>query len=316
MVFACAASFQGTSLNNELIQGPDLANSLVGVLTRFRKEEVAVMADIEAMYHQVKVPEEDTDLMRFLWWPEGDIEHDMVEYKMTVHLFGATSSQSCANYTLMRTAEDNRSKSSPEAVDTIFNSFYVDDCLKSVKNATQAIALYKDLKALCASVGFNLTKWTSNSREFLASLPENERAKEVRAVDLSQDALPVERALRVLWCIESDSFKFRINVKDKPVTRRGILSTVCSIYDPLGFLAPFILPAKILMQQLIKEKLTWDEPVPDKLAQKWFEWLNDLNQLSTFAISRCLKPAEFGGVVTAQLYHFADVDMGLYHISD
>lgn len=91
---------------------------------------------------------------------------------------------------------------------------------------------------------------------------------------------------------------------------------MCSIYDPLGFLAPFILPAKILMQQLIKEKLTWDEPVPDKLAQKWFEWLNDLNQLSTFAISRCLKPAELGGVVTAQLYHFADVDMGLYHISD
>lgn len=52
----------------------DLANSLVGVLTRLRKEEVAIMADIEAMYYQVKVPEKDADLMRFLWWPEGDIE--------------------------------------------------------------------------------------------------------------------------------------------------------------------------------------------------------------------------------------------------
>ena len=116
----------------------------------------------------------------------------------------------------------------------------------------------------------------------------------------------------MLWCIESDSFKFRINVKEKPVTRRGILSTVCSIYDPLGFLAPFILPAKMLMQQLIKEKLTWDEPVQDKLAQKWFVWLSDLNQLSTFAVSRCLKPVEFGGVVTAQLHHFSDASESGY----
>lgn len=77
VVFDCGASFQGTSLNNEPLQGPDLTNSLVGVLTRFRKEDVAIMADIEAMYYQVKVPEEDTDFMRFLWWPEGNIEHDM-----------------------------------------------------------------------------------------------------------------------------------------------------------------------------------------------------------------------------------------------
>lgn len=311
-VFDCAASFQGTSLNSELLQGPDLANSLVGVLTRFRKEEVAIMADIEAMYYQVKVPEEDTDLLRFLWWPEGDIEQTMVEYKMTVHLFGATSSPSCANYALKRTADDNRSKSSPEAVDTIHNNFYIDDCLKSVKSATQAIALYKDLKALCASGGFNLTKWTSNSREFLAFLPDNERAKEVRAVDLSQDVLPIERALGVLWCIESDSFKFRINIKEKPVTRRGILSIVSSIYDPLGFLAPFTLPAKTLMQQLAKEKLTWDQPIADKLAQKWYEWLKDLNQLSTFTVSRCLKPAGFGDVVTAQLHHFSDASESGY----
>ncbi len=198
------------------------------------------------------------------------------------------------------------------AVDTILNSFYVDDCLKSVKNAAQAITLYKDLKALCASGGFNLTKWISNNREFLAFLPESDKAKEVQAVGLSKDALPSERALGVLWCIESDSFKFRIKVQEKPVTRRGILSTVSSIYDPLGFLSPFTLPAKSLLQQLIKEKLTWDEPVPDKLAQKWFAWLSDLKQLSTFTVSRCLKPAGFGDVATAQLHHFADTSESGY----
>lgn len=153
------------------------------------------MADIEAMYYQVTVPEDDTNLMRFLWWPEGNIEQNMEEYKMTVHLLGATSSPTCANYALRRTAQDNSVESSPEAVDTILNNFYIDYCLKSVKNATQAIALYRDLKALCASGGFNLTKWISNSREFLAFLPESDKAKEVQAVDLSKDVLPMERAL-------------------------------------------------------------------------------------------------------------------------
>lgn len=146
----------------------------------------------------------------------------------------------------------------------------------------------------------------------MAFLPEKERAKEVRAVDLSKDILPIERALGVLWCIESDSFRFRIKVQDKPVTRRGILSTVSSIYDPLGFLSPFTLPAKTLLQQLIKEKLTWDEPVPDKLAQKWFAWLNDFKQMSTFTVNRCLKPTGFGDVATAQLHHFADASESGY----
>ena len=312
VVFDCAARFQGTSLNDELLQGPDLANSLIGVLLRFRQENVAVMADIEAMYHQVRVPEDDINLFRFLWWPDGDTGQDMVEYQMTVHVFGATSSPSCANFALRKTAEENRSESSQEAVDTVLNNFYIDDCLTSVSSVSQAIALYKDLVTLCASGGFNLTKWTSNSRDFLAAVPENDRAKDVRNVDLSQDVLPIERALGVLWCIESDTFMFRISVKDKPVTRRGILSTVCSIYDPLGFLSPFILPAKCLMQQLSREKLAWDEPIPDNLAQRWFEWLKDLHQLATFSVSRCIKPVDFGDIKTAQIHHFSDASESGY----
>lgn len=272
VVFDCAASFQGVSLNSELLQGPDLTNSLVGVMTRFRQEPIAMMADIEAMYHQVRVPEEDTDLLRFLWWPEGDLSQDIAEFKMVVHLFGATSSPSCANFALRRTAEENHCKSSPEAVDTVLKNFYVDDCLKSVANETQAVALCEDLTAMCAGGGFHLTKWTSNSPALLASVPACERAKEVRDLDLTHDALPVERALGVLWCIESDSFKFRINLKDRPVTRRGILSVTSSIYDPLGFLAPAILPAKMLMQPLCKERFAWDDEIPEQLGRKWTMW--------------------------------------------
>ena len=98
VVFDCGASFKGTSLNSKLLQGPDLTNSLLGVLTRFRQESVAVMADIQAMYHQVKVARNDADFLRFLSWPNGDLTQYLADYRMTVHLFGAISSPSCASF--------------------------------------------------------------------------------------------------------------------------------------------------------------------------------------------------------------------------
>lgn len=100
VVFDCGASYQGTSLNTQLLQGPDLANSLIGVLSRFHQEPVVFIADIEAMFYQVKVPEKDSDLMRFLWWPNGNLDGELEEFKMVAHIFGATSSPSCANCSL------------------------------------------------------------------------------------------------------------------------------------------------------------------------------------------------------------------------
>ena len=125
VVFDCAASFQGMSLNTRLLQGPDLTSSLIAVITRFRKEPIVSMADIEAMYHQVRVPAEDCYLLRFLWWPSGDLSQTLEEYRMCVHLFGATSSQSCANFALRRCAEDNSNSFSQQVVDTIMHCFYV-----------------------------------------------------------------------------------------------------------------------------------------------------------------------------------------------
>lgn len=104
VVFDCGASFQGTSLNSELLQGPNLTNTLIGVLTRFRQELVVVMADIQAMFHQVKVNEGDTDFLHFLWWPQGNVDDAPTEFRMTVHLFGAVSSPGIASFALKRTA--------------------------------------------------------------------------------------------------------------------------------------------------------------------------------------------------------------------
>ncbi|CAL9682043.1 unnamed protein product [Knipowitschia caucasica] len=273
VVFDGGATFQGVSLNSHLLQGPDLTSQLVGVLTRFRKEPVVLMADIEAMFHQVRVPPEDCDLLRFLWWPDGNCERELVEYRMVVHLFGATSSPSCACFALRKCAEDNRKHFSPVAINTLLHNFYVDDCLVSVATEEAALSLCKELVELCARGGFKLTKWISNSRTVLAAIPPEERAKEVKDLDLDSDALPVERVLGVQWCVQSDAFKFKITLKNRPLTRRGILSIVSSVYDPLGFLAPVVLTAKKILQNLCRNRLGWDDSLPPSVAREWMAWL-------------------------------------------
>ena len=306
VVFDCSAKYEGASLNDQLMQGPDLTNSLVGVLTRFRQDRVAFMADIEAMFHQVRVPDEQCDFLRFLWWPDGNLESTIQEYQMTVHLFGAASSPSCCNFALKQTANDTESQSGSLVAETIRRNFYVDDCLRSVKDEQVAIELIQGLSEACAHGGFNLTKFISNNRAVLESIPPEKRSKEARDLDLGSDRLPVERALGVQWCVESDAFEFRIVLNDKPPTRRGILSVVSSIYDPLGFAAPFTLPAKKILQDLCREEMGWDDTVPEQYQVRWDKWLSELPLLEQFKVNRCVKPAEFGTVVSQQIHLFSD----------
>ena len=98
VVFDCSAKHYGTSLNDQLLQEPDLTNSLVGVLSRFREDKVALMSDVEAMFHQVRVRPSDCNALSFLWWPDGNLDSEPEEYQMRVHLFGGASSPSCANF--------------------------------------------------------------------------------------------------------------------------------------------------------------------------------------------------------------------------
>ena len=310
VVFDCSAKYRGKSLNDELLQGPDLTNSLVGVLTRFRQESVAFMSDVEAMFHQVRVNPEDRSALQFLWWPDGNLYLEPEELMMTVHLFGAVSSPSCANFALKKTAEDNREDFSTEAVRTVERNFYVDDCLKSVRSEEDAVRLSSELSQLLKRGGFRLTKWLSNKRKVVESVPESDRAASVR--DLDFDHTLVERALGVQWHVTSDTFGFKIATKDKPPTRRGILSVISSIYDPLGFVAPFHLSAKILLQNLCRKQLAWDDTIPEGDIIRWRRWLEDLPRLEQFSIDRCFKPQKFGDIVSCQLHHFSDASQVAY----
>ena len=195
VVFDYSAKYSNTSLNDQLLQGPHLTNSLVGVLTRFREEPVAFISNIEAMFYQVRVRPSDCDALRYLWWPNGNMNSPPEEYQMNVGLFGGASSSSCANFALKKTALDNTSHFDHQTIETVRRNFYVDDCLKSVGSEDEAVKLAKDLRDLLALGGFNLTKWLSNSKKALMSIPESQRSSQVKDLDFAQT--PIERALGV-----------------------------------------------------------------------------------------------------------------------
>ena len=306
VVFDCSAEYKGEALNKHLLQGPDLTNKLVGVLSRFRKEPVAFMADIEAMFLQVHVAERCRDLLRFLWWEDGDVNKEPTIYRMTVHLFGAGSSPGCCNFALKKTADDHEQKFGFEPAEFLRKDFYVDDGLKSVPSTSEAKELIRKTKEMCRRGGFNLHKFTSNKREVIESIPVEDRAKGIKELNLEKDELPMERALGVSWCIESDAFKFRIVMQDRPLTRRGILSTVSSVYDPLGFLAPLILTGKAILEDLCRGKVEWDDPIPENVRSRWLKWRDELHHLEDLSVRRCFKPEGFGTVMSTQLHHFSD----------
>ena len=305
VVFDCSAKYENHTLNEHLLSGPDLINSLTGVLLRFRKEAVAVTCDIEAMFLQVGVNPKDRDLLRFVWWEDGDLTKLPRDYRMCSHLFGATSSPGCANYALKRAAssgeiEDERAR------EFIKNDFYVDDGLTSVSTSEEALKLITSSRKLCKEGGFNLTKFISNSKDVVEALPREVRAKGIQNIDFKIESLPVERALGVRWCIESDTLQFRVILQDKPATRRGLLSTLSSVFDPIGLISPFLLTGKKLLQDLCKDNAEWDDPLPDDIRSRWELWRDDLLNLATLQIPRCYKPTDFGDLKKAELHHFSD----------
>ena len=312
VVFDASAEFKGESLNRHLLQGPDLTNSLNGVLCRFCKEPIAFTCDVEGMFHQVYVSPDHRNLLRFPWWSDGNIDSKPTELRMTVHLFGATSSPGCVNFALKRTADDFKELFGCEPAKFVKEDFYVDDGLKSVHSAVHASALIVSTKSLLAKGGFNLHKFISNSKKVIKAIPKEQQVSGIKELDLSKDVLPIERALGGQRCVQSDSLQFRVVLKDKPLTRRGILSSISSIYDPLGLGAPFLLKGKQIIQDLCKTQAAWDETVPDNIRARWEKWRGEMHESAEFKIHRCYKPDNFGDVMSVELHSFSDSSVNGY----
>ena len=224
------------------------------------------------MFHSFYVNPEHRDFLRFLWFKDNDLDGQIVECRMNVHLFGAVSSPGVANFGLRMTAEAGQEQFGQEATEFLQNDFYVDDGLRSFATPESAISVIKNTQAACAAFNLRLHKFASNSKVVLEAIPVKDRSKELKDLDLRHDTLPVQRSLGTYWCIESDTISFRIELKDKPLTRRGILSTVCSVYDPLGIVSPVILVGKQLLQELCRDGIDWDDPVPNHIHLRWEKW--------------------------------------------
>ena len=234
---------------------------------------------------------------------------------MKVHIFGGGSSPSCCNYTLRRTASDNEERYGKDVADTLRRNFYVDDMLKSTEHINEAKELVKKVTLMCAEGGFRLTKFVSNSPEIVEVVPKEDR-KSVEEVSLEKEKEKMERALGVFWNVKHDKLGFQIDLKEKPETRRGILSTISSIYDPLGLAAPFLLEGKTILQSLCSSKLHWDTEVAVDIKEKWRQWKAGLVMLESISIDRCYHPKGFGKPQHTSLHHFSDAsERGYGHCS-
>ena len=310
VVFDCSAKHLGTSLNDCLLAGPDLMNSLVGILLRFRLNKIAITCDIEKMFYQFEVNESDRDFLRFLWF-EDETHTSLADYRMTVHLFGATSSPACATYGLRSLAQlhhNPQDKASVVARDFITSNFYVDDGICSVVDIDTAKDLVSNARSLCEAGGVRLHKFLSNYTELMSFIPKSEHADSLKQLKLGTDVLPVERTLGIEWCTEQDKLQFSVTQGLCPDTRRAVLSKVASVYDPLGFLAPLLLGGKRILQQLCWTGLSWDDALPERFKVLWQSWLLELQQVNTLDIPRQywpdVNPSQ--DLKAVELHHFSD----------
>ena len=303
IVYNCAAKYQGKSLNDRCYQGPNLIKKLVNILLRFRMHKYGVQGDLKAMYFQVVVPEEQRDLLRFLWYTDQGITH----YRMTRHLFGGVWCASASAYALQRIIKDN-SPLHPVTMNVLSNCFYVDDCLASVEDEAEVKLIIDDTSQVLKDNGFEMLKLLVNDIDILKEISPERRAKEAK--ELTPDI--AGRTLGVMWDVKRDAFFFVFNpVEVTVVTRRIILSVVSSVYDPLGLLSPLILAGKVHFQNATRLKLAWDDEVPIGLCLSWKQWLSNFDALSSVRIPRCVKMPAISEC-TVELHTFTDASLQAY----
>lgn len=195
VVFDSSAKYQDVSLNSVLLQGPDMLNSLVGILLRFRKEKVAITMDVQHMFYNFKVPEKQRSYLRFIWHQNNNFHEPLVDYQMTRHVFGNTASPAVANYGFRKVVQtaDNDVKN------LIGDNFYVDDGLLSCKTVEKTVDLVLRTKqALHVNGNIRLHKFASNNRRVLNALEPGDLSKDFKDLDLGKATLPTQRNLGLL----------------------------------------------------------------------------------------------------------------------
>ena len=285
VVWDCAARYHGRSLNDVLVSGPDLTVPLVNVLIRFRTGKYAVSGDIEEMFHQVFVREQDRCAQRFFWRDNRDQE--LKVWEMCVLSFGATCSPTLAQYVKNLNASLHEEEH-PRAAKAIIEDHYVDDYLDCDEEESVLCERAACVRKIHQEGGMKMHKFTSNSRAILQGLGLPEEAD--KKVSLS-----VSSILGMSWNTSDDCLSFRFSrdrfakgLTDGTVcpTRRQMLRIIMSIFDPLGLVSYLTMEGKIVLREAWRIEGNWDDPLDGGIKRRWSNWTSHLASLEDVVIPR------------------------------
>ena len=315
LVYDASAKYHGVSLNDALLQGPDFNNLLRSVLLRFREKSIAFGADIQAMFNNFKVPIEQRNYLRFFWFAGNNPENKLVPYRATSHIFGCTSSPAVANCGLKFLASQ-LPIGEEEVANYLDRCFYVDDGFCSTDSPAAAIDILSKTKSHLEQYNIKLHKVVSNSTEVVDYFPKDMRS--------TSTTIPAEKsnshALGVEWNTDQDEFVITPNIPSRPFTKRGILSVINSLYDPIGLASPVILQGRLIQREILLNnpelsKYDWDDKLPDSYYSRWSIWISSLSALSEFKVPRGFYPKGFTPFIQ-ELHTFSDSsEMAIGHVS-
>ncbi|XP_058817552.1 uncharacterized protein LOC131680856 [Topomyia yanbarensis] len=261
---ASAKTTSGKSLNDILMAGPVLQDSLIAILLRFRFPTIVLTGDIQQMYRMVLLHEDDRDYQRILWRWSND--EPMNEYQLNTVTYGTKSASYLATKCVQQLLLSFRERY-PQAVEKASKGTYVDDLLVGADNIDEAKRLRSQLSDIFDPGGFHLRKWASNDAAALEGLPETDRELKM---PIEIDDSNTIKALGIHWqpCSDELHFSYQPSQILQP-TKRTIVSQIASLFDPLGLLAAIVVKAKLVMQRLWELKVAWDATPPDSSKSDW-----------------------------------------------
>jgi len=300
---ASSRTSSGVSLNDILLTGRKLQIDICDILLQFRTHNVVFVCDIRQMYRQIKVHPDDQNFQLILWRdaPTKPLE----TYKLGTVTYGMNSSPYLALKTLDQLAKDE-GEAFPQAAKVLRSQIYVDDIITGADDEKAALELREQLVQLLQRGGFELRKWSSNSPTLLQSLPKEHLET---PVFLENSQQPLFSVLGLHWSPTTDSFSYTFNLPQECPTKRNVLSLIAKIYDPCGYLAPCTMLAKCFMQLLWTTGLTWDQPLPPELAEKWKMFVSHTKHIEDIQIPRSLQLSDSCSI---ELHGFSDASESGY----